>query len=94
MGRCGELVVVRGNELLRWCHAAHGKRTWNVRDRGGNVHVGEILVARFGRFLFERVEVFILTLEIFLIEVERLAVLAGLMGAAMSRNSMLVHCFK
>jgi hypothetical protein len=92
-GGAGELVVVRSNELLRWCHAAHGKRARYIGDGCGDVHAGEVFVARFRRLLFKRVEVLVLALEVFLVEVERLAILAGLMRATMSGDTILAHCF-
>jgi len=88
------LVVVRRNELLRRCHAAHGERAWYIGDRRGDVHAGEILVARIRRLLLEGVEVFVFALHIFLVEVERLAVLAGFMRATMSEVTRLANCFK
>jgi hypothetical protein len=89
-----ELVVVCRNELLRWCHAAHGERAWNVGDRGWDVHAREILVAGVRRLLLQRVKVFIFALHVFLIEVERLAVLAGFMRATMSEETKLANRFK
>jgi hypothetical protein len=79
-----ELVVVRRDELVRRGHAAHGERAWYIRDRCGDLHGGEVLVARAGRLLVERVKVLVFALEVFLVEVQRLAVLAGLVRATMS----------
>lgn len=50
-----ELIVMRCDELVRGGHA-HGERARDVWDRGGDVRdVVEVIVARFGRFLLERV---------------------------------------
>lgn len=72
-------------------HAAQCKRAGYVRDGGGKVvgHAGEVFVARLGRLLLERVQVLVLALEVFLDEVERLAVLAGFMRTTVSRASTL-----
>jgi hypothetical protein len=48
------------------------------------VHAGEVLVSRLGRLLLKRVKVVVLALEVFLIKVERLAILAGFVCATMS----------
>jgi hypothetical protein len=52
----------------------------------------QVVVARLGRLLPERVEVAVLALEVLVVEVERLAVLAGLVGAAMSVELLLAQC--
>jgi hypothetical protein len=78
--------------LLRRTHGrAHGERTRDVGDRGRDVgDAGEVVVSGLWRLLLERVEVLVLALEIVLIEAaQRLAVLAGLVSAAMSAGSSL-----
>lgn len=78
-----KLVVLRGDELVGGCHA-HGEWAGDVWDGGGDVReVVEVVVAGLGGFLLERVKLAIFAFEVFLVEVERLAVLAGLVGATM-----------
>lgn len=87
------LIIVRSDEVvLRWCHG-HGKRSGNIRDGRGNLRkAGEVVVARLGRLLTERVEVLVLALKVFFVEVERLAILAGLVGSAMPADVLLALC--
>ena len=81
---------MRGDKLLVRRGHAHGERPRDVRDGRGDVgKVVEVVVARLGRLLFERVQLAVFAFEIFLVEVERLAVLAGLVRATMSDWNML-----
>lgn len=90
--KMSKLVVVRSDEMLRRSHRTHRERTRYVRDGGWDVRdVGEVFIARFRRFLFQRVKMIVFALEVFLVEVERLAVLAGLMRATMSAEFVNIH---
>lgn len=84
---------MRGDKLLVRRSHAHGERPRDVRDGRGDVgEIVEVVVARLGRLLLERVQLAVFAFEIFLVEVERLAVLAGLVRATMSGRNMLALC--
>jgi hypothetical protein len=77
--------VATRHQLLRRCHAGHAEHGAGHVAQPDVVGHGEIVVARFGRVLFERVEVVLVALEIVLLVIaQRLAVRAGLVCATMS----------
>ena len=76
------------HELLGRRHGGHAEaRSWNVADRTSVVGQREVIIARFGRVLFKRVEVILLAFEVFfLVVAQRLAVRTRLMCATMSKK--------
>lgn len=73
--------------VLRWCHG-HGEGPRDIRDGGGDLgEAGEIVVSGLWGLLSEGVEVLIFTLELIVVEVERLAILAGFVCATVSVSS-------
>jgi hypothetical protein len=79
--------VASRHELLRWRHGGHAKaRSWNIANGTSVVGQREVIIARFGRVLFKRVEVIILAFEVFfLVVTQRLAIRTRLMCATMSK---------
>ena len=89
----GRLVVVGSDEVVLRRRHGHGERARDVGDGCGDLRKArEVVVARLGRLLSERVEVLVLALEVLFVEVERLAILAGLVCATMPGESKLAHC--
>ena len=86
------LVVVGGDELMRWRHAGpHRERTGDVRDGRRDVQVrwGEVVVHRLGRLLLKRVQVVVTILIVKLVLIkaaQRLAILSWLVRATMSAD--------
>ena len=88
-----QLIVVSSDEVvLRWCHG-HGERPRDIRDGCGDLREArEVVVAGLGRLLSKRVEVLVFALELIVVEVERLAVLAGFVCTTVSVGSKLAQC--
>jgi hypothetical protein len=78
--------------VLRWCHG-HGKGPRDIRDGCGDLREArEVVVSGLGRLLSKRVEVLVFALELIVVEVERLAVLAGFVCTTVSVGSKLAQC--
>lgn len=78
--------MAASHELLWWRHGGHAEpRTRDVAYRNWNMgKAREVLVARLGRVLLERVEMILLTLELLFLEVaERLTVRTRLVRTTM-----------